>query len=214
MIRLAFLLNLAVTPLLAAEKPNILFIFTDDQTYKSVSCYDGAWSWCERRISTGSQRRACVFKKYLLRPVVLAKPGDDDERSPASCIGASAHAAQGGGRLAHLAAGVEAGGLSLRLHRQMDLPPKLAGEWDHSLVWHASGDTSGKFDPMHYYSGMRVEIGGRCAACAGWLLDGCFCRTRGRVHPRSKGPAVVPMAVSRRPACTQRAAGSPSRPLR
>ena len=29
----------------AADKPNILFIYTDDHTYRSVSCYPEAWDW-------------------------------------------------------------------------------------------------------------------------------------------------------------------------
>lgn len=29
----------------AAGKPNILFIYTDDHTYRSVSCYPEAWDW-------------------------------------------------------------------------------------------------------------------------------------------------------------------------
>lgn len=29
------------------SRPNILFIYTDDQSYKSVSCYPEAWDWCK-----------------------------------------------------------------------------------------------------------------------------------------------------------------------
>lgn len=28
-----------------ADRPNILFIYTDDQSYRTVSCYDGAYDW-------------------------------------------------------------------------------------------------------------------------------------------------------------------------
>ncbi|MFT5470101.1 MAG: arylsulfatase A-like enzyme, partial [Verrucomicrobiales bacterium] len=29
----------------AADKPNILLIYTDDHTHRSVSCYPEAWDW-------------------------------------------------------------------------------------------------------------------------------------------------------------------------
>lgn len=29
----------------AAERPNILFVYTDDQSYKSVGCYEGSFDW-------------------------------------------------------------------------------------------------------------------------------------------------------------------------
>ena len=127
MIRLAFLLNLAVTPLLASEKPNILFIFTDDQTYKSVSCYDGAWSWCETPHLDRLAAEGVRFQNAYSGPWCSPSRAMMMQRSPASCAGASADAAQGGGRLAPMAAGVEAGGLSLRLHRQMGFAAKTRG---------------------------------------------------------------------------------------
>lgn len=33
--------------LTAAEKPNILFIYTDDHSYRTLSCYEGAESWAK-----------------------------------------------------------------------------------------------------------------------------------------------------------------------
>jgi arylsulfatase A-like enzyme len=36
-----------VSPLLAAVRPNILFIFADDQSTKTVSCYPEAWPWVQ-----------------------------------------------------------------------------------------------------------------------------------------------------------------------
>ena len=41
----AVLLVLAAVRLPAAEKPNILFIFADDQSYKTVGCYPESWPW-------------------------------------------------------------------------------------------------------------------------------------------------------------------------
>jgi arylsulfatase A-like enzyme len=43
----AFLLCAIACALDAAERPNILFIFSDDQSYKTVRCYPEAFSWVE-----------------------------------------------------------------------------------------------------------------------------------------------------------------------
>lgn len=46
--RLLPLLFFAFNSLLtAAEKPNILFIYTDDHSYRTLSCYEGAESWAK-----------------------------------------------------------------------------------------------------------------------------------------------------------------------
>lgn len=37
----------AASPLWAAERPNILFIFTDDQSHRSVGCYEEAHPWVQ-----------------------------------------------------------------------------------------------------------------------------------------------------------------------
>ena len=37
----SFLLTLGVS--LAEQRPNILFIYTDDQSHRTVSCYDEAY---------------------------------------------------------------------------------------------------------------------------------------------------------------------------
>src|SRR5204863_2297866 len=42
----ALLALLSFAPgVLAAEKPNILFIYADDQSYKTVGCYPESWPW-------------------------------------------------------------------------------------------------------------------------------------------------------------------------
>ncbi|MCM8531080.1 MAG: sulfatase-like hydrolase/transferase, partial [Lentisphaeraceae bacterium] len=45
MIRLITLLILFSCSLSATEKPNILFIFTDDQSHRTLSCYEEAYDW-------------------------------------------------------------------------------------------------------------------------------------------------------------------------
>ena len=39
----SFLLTLGTS--LAEQRPNILFIYTDDQSHRTVSCYDEAYPW-------------------------------------------------------------------------------------------------------------------------------------------------------------------------
>ena len=41
----AILLSVFFTSTLAAERPNILYIFTDDQSHRTVSCYPEAFDW-------------------------------------------------------------------------------------------------------------------------------------------------------------------------
>ena len=41
----ALLCALLLAPCLADERPNILFIFTDDQSHRTVGCYPGSYSW-------------------------------------------------------------------------------------------------------------------------------------------------------------------------
>jgi arylsulfatase A-like enzyme len=45
MIRLFFLVLAPAGVLVATEKPNILFIYTDDQSHRTVSCYPEAFDW-------------------------------------------------------------------------------------------------------------------------------------------------------------------------
>jgi hypothetical protein len=45
---LPFLFFALSSLLTAAEKPNILFIYTDDHSYRTLSCYEGAESWYVR----------------------------------------------------------------------------------------------------------------------------------------------------------------------
>ena len=47
MIRFYLVLGVLVTAQLAsaADRPNILFIFTDDQSHRTVSCYPESYSW-------------------------------------------------------------------------------------------------------------------------------------------------------------------------
>ena len=42
---LIVLISGLTSSLKAKERPNILFIFTDDQSHRTVSCYDQAYDW-------------------------------------------------------------------------------------------------------------------------------------------------------------------------
>ena len=46
----------------AQRRPNILFIYADDQSAKTVSCYEAPTRWPARRTSTHWLRRECVFR--------------------------------------------------------------------------------------------------------------------------------------------------------
>ena len=42
---LVVILGRAATRLLADDRPNILFIFTDDQSNRTVGCYENSYDW-------------------------------------------------------------------------------------------------------------------------------------------------------------------------
>ena len=42
---LTFFAFIALNAVCASQRPNILYIFTDDQSYRSVSAYEGAHDW-------------------------------------------------------------------------------------------------------------------------------------------------------------------------
>jgi arylsulfatase A-like enzyme len=44
-VRALALLVLAVVPAQEKPRPNVLLIYTDDQSYRTLSCYEGAWPW-------------------------------------------------------------------------------------------------------------------------------------------------------------------------
>ena len=49
----------------ASQRPNILYIFTDDQSYRSVSAYEGAHDWVKRQTLTPWLNQACALKPAI-----------------------------------------------------------------------------------------------------------------------------------------------------
>jgi arylsulfatase A-like enzyme len=156
----------------AAERPNILFIFTDDQTYRSVSCYEGAWPWAQTPHLDDLARQGIRFQNAYSGPWC----------SPSRAMmmsGLQLHALERP-RTLRKSDGIKPvwqPALKKNDYRcgfigKWDLPPGLVGIWDHSVVWHASGEGGVKFDPMHYYTGMSVEIdGGAAQVLPGYSTD-------------------------------------------
>jgi len=61
-----FLLLSAFTSALAANRPNILFIYSDDQSYRTVSCYEGAHPWLKTpNIDRLAQRGVRFTHSYI-----------------------------------------------------------------------------------------------------------------------------------------------------
>ena len=68
-LKLAFLLVLAVFGnLWGAERPNILFIFTDDQSHRTVSCYEDALGWAKTPNIDRLAREGIRFKHAFAGP--------------------------------------------------------------------------------------------------------------------------------------------------
>ena len=50
----------------AADKPNILFLFADDQNTKTLSCYPESWSWVKTPNIDGLAKRGVRFRHCYL----------------------------------------------------------------------------------------------------------------------------------------------------
>src|SRR5437016_5157180 len=59
------------TPARAASPPNILFILTDDQSYKTIGCYPESWPWVktpniDRLAATGVRFQAAYLGSWCM----------------------------------------------------------------------------------------------------------------------------------------------------
>ena len=70
----------------AAEsaKPNILFIFADDQSYKTVGCYPESWPWVKTPHIDALAKVRCALSRGIPRRLVHAVAGLDAHRPPAA----------------------------------------------------------------------------------------------------------------------------------
>lgn len=70
--KLYILLFLFVYPLTAAERPNILYIFTDDQSYRTAGCYEGSYSWVKTPHIDSLAKEGLRFKNAYIAPFCVA----------------------------------------------------------------------------------------------------------------------------------------------
>ena len=88
--RLAFLVLAAAAilplarPAIAADakRPNILFIYADDQSYKTVGCYPESWPWVKTPNIDALAKSRRALPRVLPRRVVHAVAGLDPHRPP------------------------------------------------------------------------------------------------------------------------------------
>ena len=171
------------------QRPNILFILTDDQTFKSVSCYRDAWNWSQTphldRLAAEGVRFQSAYSGPWCSPsraMMMSGRQLHALERPRTLRGAEGIAPIWQPALKK--AGYRCGFIG-----KWDLPPGLAGEWHRSVVWHASGETGVKFDPMHYYEGMRVELDGEKAqTLPGYSTDAFTDHAMRFIHEENTAP--------------------------
>lgn len=156
-----------------AVRPNILFIYADDQPYKTVSCYPEAWPWVktphlDALARTGIRFDAAYIGSWCMpsRATMLTgrqphgiesmrllgkNPAStyDPERTPffpAEFRKAGYHTAQIG-----------------KWHTGSDAG--FGRDWDHQRVWNHARSKGG------YYSGQTIEINGREQNVGGYSTD-------------------------------------------
>ena len=78
---LAFGLTISGRLLTAAERPNILFIYTDDHSYRTTSCYPGAYEFTNTPHIAELASDGVRFSSRLHRHLVHAVPSDDAHRA-------------------------------------------------------------------------------------------------------------------------------------
>lgn len=56
----------------ASERPNILYIFTDDQSYRTVGCYEGSYNWVKTPNIDSLAKEGVRFKNAYIAPFCVA----------------------------------------------------------------------------------------------------------------------------------------------
>ena len=63
-------------PLLAAKRPNILFIYTDDQSTRTVGCYEDAFDFVKTPNIDALAKSGVRFSRAYIRTNVIANATD------------------------------------------------------------------------------------------------------------------------------------------
>lgn len=159
----------------APRPPNILFIYTDDQSYKTLSCYDGAPSWVSTPRLDGlaaqgvrfarsylgawcSPSRASILTGRLQHGVTgftTVGSGVASRYDPAQCRFLPAEFRRRGYHTAQIG----------KWHTGDDTG--FGRDWDHQIAWNAALPTRAG----GYYGGQTVLHDGRERAVTGYSTD-------------------------------------------
>ncbi|MBE7540350.1 MAG: sulfatase-like hydrolase/transferase [Opitutaceae bacterium] len=157
-------------------RPNILFIYADDQSYKTVSCYDGAPSWVRTpNIDSLASRGVRFERSYLgawcmssrasiltgrlqhgIMSMTMAGMYPGSTYDPAQCPFVPAEFRRQGYHTAHIGkwhTGTDAG---------------FGRDWDHQIVWNrpAHPENAG-----NYYTNQLLTFDGHDRMTAGYSTD-------------------------------------------
>lgn len=157
-------------------RPNILFIYTDDQSYKTVSCYPEAPDWVhtpsiDRLADRGVRFERCYLGawcmpsrasvltgrfQHAIESMTLAGSYPSSTYDPAQCPFLPAELRRHGYQTAQIGkwhTGVDAG---------------YGRDWDFQMVWNrpAHPDNAG-----HYYTDQIIEVNGKERRVGGYATD-------------------------------------------
>lgn len=148
---------------MTTQRPNILFIFTDDQTHKSISAYEGAWPWSETPNLDRLAKQGVRFTHAYSGPWCAP--------SRAMILtGRQLHAIEAPEVMRFDIKGVaptwlqalKDGGYGTCFVGKWDLPPGPVGPWDRCVAWNRWGAANPP-GGMGYYINQSLTIDGQAA---------------------------------------------------
>lgn len=176
MTHLALLLALMCTVASAANKPNILFIYADDQPFKTLSCYPESPAWVKTpNIDALAKSGVRFHRSYLgawcmpsrasmltglLQPAVQTMRMEGQYPAstydPAQCRFWPAELRKYGYHTAHIG----------KWHTGTD--SGYGRDWDHQIVWNRPGNPE---NAGNYYTDQIVSIDGQEQKVGGYSTD-------------------------------------------
>ncbi len=163
-------------PAEAADRPNILFIFTDDQSHRTVSCYPEAYDWVQTPNIDALARRGVRFTHAYIgtwcmpsrttmltghhqtgvQSMHMEGPYPGSKYDPAKCPFWPSVFRQHGYNTAQIG----------KWHTGID--SGFGRDWDHQIAWNRPGRPS---NAGNYYDDQIVDVDGVTQTIKGYTTD-------------------------------------------
>ena len=160
----------------AVERPNLLFIFTDDQSHRTISCYPEAYSWVDTPNIDALARAGVRFSRayigtwcmpsratmltghhqFGVQSMRMAGTYPASTYDPAQCPFWPSVLRKQGYTTAHIG----------KWHTGIDTG--FGRDWDHQIVWNRPGRPE---NAGNYYDDQIVDVDGRPERVQGYTTD-------------------------------------------